>query len=299
VHIIVADPAVRLALADGAPQIPTKEWTRSTELHSDSIVLLPHPSEQWQIEAIGTGNSPRLVQLLSAGVDHLHGRVPDTVTLARAPFLRARATAEVALALALSVLLRADSWAEMRRNGQWEWLQPLPRIHDQKVVVLGRGAVGSACADLFAALGARVRTFGRTTPSIDDARGELAACGVLVVALPLVPETNRIVDAAMLARLPDGAVVINVGRGALIETPALLAETASGRLRAGLDVFDEEPLPSTHPLWRAEGILISPHIGGSVVISPDDIAAILERQFTSLTAGGQGYDIVDPMFYRW
>ena len=86
---------------------------------------------------------------------------------------------------------------------------------------------------------------------------------VVIVIAPHTPETEKMINADRLARLPDGALVVNVARGALVDTDALLAETASGRLRAALDVTDPEPLPPDHPLWRTPGVLIAPHVGGA------------------------------------
>ncbi len=83
-----------------------------------------------------------------------------------------------------------------------------------------------------------------------------------MVALPLTDSTRRLVDAAFLGRLPDGAVVVNVARGAIVDQDALTAEVAAGRIRAGLDVTDPEPLPADHPLWGLDGAVVTPHVGG-------------------------------------
>jgi phosphoglycerate dehydrogenase-like enzyme len=99
--------------------------------------------------------------------------------------------------------------------------------------------------------------------AMDEVDGLLPSADVVVAMLPESEATHHIVDAGFLARLPDGAVVVNVGRGGLVDTDALLAELTSGRLRAALDVTEPEPLPPGHPLWSAPGLLLSPHVGGN------------------------------------
>ena len=86
---------------------------------------------------------------------------------------------------------------------------------------------------------------------------------MVIVVVPGTAETVGLFDAAMLARMRDGALLVNVARGPVVDTDALLAELTSGRLRAGLDVTDPEPLPEGHPLWDAPGLLLTPHVGGA------------------------------------
>ena len=99
--------------------------------------------------------------------------------------------------------------------------------------------------------------------AIADLPTLLPDADIAVVIAPLTPETDGLIGKSELALLPDGALLVNVARGRLVDTDALLAETRSGRLRAALDVTEPEPLPSDHPLWRVPNVLISPHVGGA------------------------------------
>lgn len=83
--------------------------------------------------------------------------------------------------------------------------------------------------------------------------------------VPLTSQTKGMVDADFLAAMPSGSVLVNAARGAVVNTNALLAELASGRLRAALDVTDPEPLPPEHPLWTSPGLVLTPHVGGAVL----------------------------------
>lgn len=136
---------------------------------------------------------------------------------------------------------------------------------------MGYGSIGAAIEDRLApfevARVARVARSQRTT-----ARGEvqpltelpalLPEADVVILSTPLTETTRHLVDGGFLARMKDGALLVNVARGGVVDTKALLAELETGRITAALDVTDPEPLPREHPLWRAPGLLISPHVGG-------------------------------------
>jgi phosphoglycerate dehydrogenase-like enzyme len=109
---------------------------------------------------------------------------------------------------------------------------------------------------------------------------------VLALATPLTEATRGLVDADALALLPDDALVVNVGRGGVVDTDALVAECVAGRLRAALDVTDPEPLPADHPLWVTPGVLISPHTAGSTAAFGPRMARYLRSQLTAYAQTG-------------
>jgi phosphoglycerate dehydrogenase-like enzyme len=119
----------------------------------------------------------------------------------------------------------------------------------------------------------------------DELAGLLPAHDVVILATPLTDATRGLVDAAFLAALPDGALVVNVARGAVVDTAALVREVSSGRLRAALDVTDPEPLPADHVLWTLPGALVSPHVGGDTSAFPPRARALLRDQFERYAAG--------------
>ena len=136
---------------------------------------------------------------------------------------------------------------------------------------MGFGSIGRAFARRLDGFECEIRAVARTARQVDGIEVKaidalpalLPAADVVVLIVPLTPETRRLVDAAFLARMHDGALLVNVARGPVVDTEALTAECASGRLRAALDVTDPEPLPPDHRLWRTPGVLISPHVGGN------------------------------------
>jgi phosphoglycerate dehydrogenase-like enzyme len=106
-----------------------------------------------------------------------------------------------------------------------------------------------------------------------------------VVVVPLTEATRGLVDARFLAAMPDGAVLVNAARGPVVDTGALLRELRSGRLRAALDVTDPEPLPADHPLWSAPGLLLTPHVGGSVPSGTRRAFAVVAEQLAAFVRG--------------
>jgi phosphoglycerate dehydrogenase-like enzyme len=110
--------------------------------------------------------------------------------------------------------------------------------------------------------------------------------------VPLTPTTDRLVDAAFLAALPDGALLVNMARGRVVDTDALLAELTSGRLRAALDVTDPEPLPADHPLWDAPNLVLTPHVGGYTNATHPRFAALIRRQIEALAEGRELENVV-------
>jgi len=206
-----------------------------------------------------------VVQLLSAGVEPWLPVIPEGVQLCNGRGIHGASTAELALAGMLAVLRELPRFERARAAGRWE-----PSLTDgldgRRVLILGAGDIGRRVAAAVSALDASVTMVARSARAglhtLDELPALLPSQDVVVVAVPLTPSTSRLVDAGFLAALPDGALVVNIARGAIVDTDALLAELMSGRLRAFLDVTDPEPLPPGHPLWEAPNLLLTPHVGG-------------------------------------
>ncbi len=136
----------------------------------------------------------------------------------------------------------------------------------QRVVILGFGSIGAAVADRLRPFDVEIVGVARSardgTLGMADLDAVLPGAAILVNLLPLTSQTTGFLDARRLGLLPDGALVVNAGRGRTVDTPALVAELERGRLRAALDVTDPEPLPDGHVLWSLPNVLVSPHIAG-------------------------------------
>jgi phosphoglycerate dehydrogenase-like enzyme len=230
----------------------------------------------------------RAVQLQTAGYDAVEGLVPPTVDLLSARGVHDDPTAEMALGLTIASLRGID--IAVRDHGHWAQEVERRSLADSHVAILGYGSIGRSIAERMLACRAVV-TGVATTERDDDLLGHVvtaeavdwSAQHVVVVVLPLSDATRGIVDAAFLAGLRDGALVVNVGRGPVVDTDAVLAE--AGRLSFALDVTDPEPLPDDHPLWSAPQVIITPHIAGGTTAMLPRMAALVRDQLERLRDG--------------
>jgi phosphoglycerate dehydrogenase-like enzyme len=208
-----------------------------------------------------------VVQLLSAGVEGWPQRMPDGVILCKGSGIHGASTAELAIAGLLAVLRRLPGYVRQQDSARWG-TRVGESLDGKHVLILGAGDIAGYVRSAVELFGAHTTLIARRPRAgvrlMDELPELLPTADVVVITLPDTPSTEGVVDAGFLAALPDGSVVVNVARGRLIVTDALLAELTSGRLRAFLDVVDPEPLPDDHPLWRAPNLLLTPHVGGGV-----------------------------------
>lgn len=232
------------------------------------------------LEVIASLPSLRVVQTLTAGYDDVLPHLPDGVALCNAAGVHDASTAELAVGLAIAGLRGFGDFVRAQDAGAWRHVRR-DALADKRVLLLGAGSVGSAIATRLRPFEVRLDVVARRARDgvhgADGLPALLTHAEVVVLAVPYGPDTHHLVDAAFLEALPDGALLVNVARGAVVDTDALVAELESGRLRAALDVTDPEPLPPRHPLWRAPNVLITPHVGG-------DTSAFLPRAWQLLQA---------------
>lgn len=241
----------------------------------------------------------RLVQLPSAGYEHAVGNIAEGITVCNGRGVHDAGTAELAVGLTLACLRGIDEAARDMPAGRWR--SPMrSSLADRRVLVVGCGSVGRAIiarlapfeVDVVRAASTARDTADGRVHGVDELPGLLPDVDVAILAVPLTDRTSRLVDADFLRRMHDGALLVNVARGAVVDTDALLAELTSGRLHAALDVTDPEPLPADHPLWRAPGVLITPHQGGNSTATFPRVAALVRRQIEVLVAGGPPANVV-------
>ena len=185
-------------------------------------------------------------------------------------------------------------------GGRWDKHVP-PLAEDRPVTILGMGALGSACARALAGLGFDVTGWSRSPRDVEGVRclhGDdgltqaLSTAQILVLLLPLTAATENLLDAANLARLPRGAVILNPGRGALIDDTALLAALDTGQIgHATLDVFRVEPLPADHPFWAHPAVTVTPHIASET--RPESASRVIAENVRRGEAGEPFVHLVD------
>jgi phosphoglycerate dehydrogenase-like enzyme len=232
----------------------------------------------------------RVVQTMTAGVEHIRGYVPKGVLLCNGRGIHDTSTAELAVGLIVSSLRGIPEFVRAQERAEWA-PERRESLADKQVLIVGYGQIGEA-------IEARVRPFEADVVrvarrerdgvhAIEELPDLLPQADVVVLIVPGTDQTTGLFDAAMLARMKDGALLVNVSRGSVVETDALLAELQSGRIHAALDVVDPEPLPAEHPLWRAPNLLLVPHVGGNSTAMQPRAFRLVREQLQRFAAGEQ------------
>jgi phosphoglycerate dehydrogenase-like enzyme len=267
-------------------------WTGGDDLPDTAdqveLVVLPFGVQPEIIQKIGALPSLKTIQLLSAGADHVLPHIPGHVTLCNARGAHTAATAELTVGLIIASLRKLPRFAVQQRDGQWKGSLSDP-IAGKRVLIVGYGDIGAAVERRLAGWEVTVERVARHARDGVHAIAELpellGRADVVVILVPVTAETTRLVDAAFLANMKDGALLVNGARGVIVDTGALLAELTAGRIRAALDVTDPEPLPDGHPLWQAPGLLLTPHVGGAVYQARHSAYGVVSAQLARLAAG--------------
>ncbi|MFD4242494.1 2-hydroxyacid dehydrogenase [Streptomyces sp. NPDC058525] len=237
-----------------------------------------------------------VVQTLTAGTDHILGGLAELrpgVRLCNAAGVHTASTAELALALTLASLRGIPGMVRGQDREEWRF-GVYDALADKSVLIIGYGSIGSAVEDRLVPFECgritRVARSARSTPrgpvhALADLPELLPGADVVILTTPLTDATRGLAGAGFLARMKDGALLVNIARGPVVDTKSLLAEVESGRLCAALDVTDPEPLPAGHPLWHAPNVLITPHVGGSSTAFEPRAKRLLARQLTRFAAG--------------
>jgi phosphoglycerate dehydrogenase-like enzyme len=262
--------------------------------------VLPYMKGEEVLDRVGDMSRLQVIQTLTAGVENFLPYVPEGVTLCNAAGVHDASTAELAVALALASGRSLDHFARNQTSGVWEPLRLGISLADQRVLIIGHGHIGAAIERRLAgfeiASVTRVARRPRTEPvlvhTVEELPRLLPNADVVFLVAPHTPQTEGMIGSKELAALPNGALLVNVARGKLVDTAALLAETSTGRIRAALDVTDPEPLPPEHPLWRTPGVLISPHVGGASTAFFPRADRLIAAQLDRFAAGQELENII-------
>ena len=256
---------------------------------ADAQVLVPpFLSGAGLVERIATLPKLRLVQLLTAGAEAWLGRLPDGVALSTGRGAHSAATAEWVLTVMLASYRQLPGFIADAVERRWRHHRT-DGLFGKRVLVIGAGDVGRHTAARLVGCEASVTMVGRRGADgvhpVSDLPALLPEHDAVVLIVPLTEQTRGMVDADFLAAMPDGALLVNAARGAVVRTDALVAELAAGRLLAALDVTDPEPLPPDHPLWTVPGVIITPHVGGSVNGLHERAYVVAAAQIREFAAG--------------
>ncbi|MGW7048847.1 NAD(P)-dependent oxidoreductase [Streptomyces avermitilis] len=283
-------------------------WDGSNALPGDParvrfLVAQPAPGAErvlgWVLPSM---RNLEVLQLLSSGYDYmipLLGAMPFGTRLATGRGVHREATAELALTLLLALCRGLDQFGTQQAGHRWQ-----PQLHStlagKRVMVIGHGAVGAAVAARLGAFRCETVLVARTarpTPTgyvhgVEKLPALLPTADAVVLCAPLTDQTRGLLGADALALLKDGALLVNVARGELVDTPALVRQVQAGRIRIALDVTDPEPLPPGHPLWDLPGVLITPHVGAFTEAFPAMSIDFLRQQLHRYERGAELDNVV-------
>ncbi|HEY0401976.1 MAG TPA: 2-hydroxyacid dehydrogenase [Blastococcus sp.] len=238
----------------------------------------------------------QLVQLLSAGAEWFVGRLPKGVLLCNARGAHTPSTAEWAVTATLAAQRGIPYFVREQDAGRWS-SATFSSLVGARVLVVGAGDIGTTIGRMLAGFDVELTYVARTARDGVRSTAELPQllphADVVILIVPVTPETTGMVDARFLAAMAHGALLVNAARGVVVDTDALLAELTAGRLRAALDVTDPEPLPAGHPLWSAPGLLLTPHVAGAVPETNARAAAAVTDQLARVLAGEPLVNLVD------
>jgi phosphoglycerate dehydrogenase-like enzyme len=289
ITVAVPDSAMQDRLrASVAADVEVVVWRPGDEPTANPIDLLVMPYTVSFAELKGLGGQVRHIQSQSLGYDGAADAVPAGITFSNAVGVHEAPTAEMAMTL---ILASQRGWPAVGRNQVAEkWDRPTwPGLIGARVLLVGVGGIGREFEKRVAGFGVELTRVARTARDDIHAIGDLPAllpnADIVVLAIPLNGDTRGLVDAAFLDLLPHGALLVNVSRGPIVDTDALVEHVRTGAVRAALDVMDPEPLPPGHPLWSLPGSLISPHLGGAVESMNTRVDPLVLEQIDLLRRG--------------
>ncbi len=273
VLVITQEDDPQLTMLQGVPHLVGRELSAFTAALNQPVVILNWSGSKKILRDVFTAcKDVRWVHSRSAGLDStlFPELVNSTVPLTNGSGVFSQSLGEFSLA---AILYFAKDFRRMIRNqvaGVWEQFD-VEEIDGQTVGIVGYGDIGRAVARRVHAMGMTVLASKRHAPAEGDPLIDqfyppqellamIARCDYVVVSLPLTPETHHMISDAEIAAMKPTAVVINVGRGPVIDQAALVRALVARRIKgAGLDVFETEPLPAGDPMYSLENVLLSPH----------------------------------------
>ena len=259
------------------------------------IYVPPYSFDPKGVDVMERMSSLRYVQTLTAGVDNVRPAVPPGVTLCSGRGIHDTSTAELVLTLTLASLRGVPSFVRAQDRHEWTpgWHDSLA---DRTVLLVGYGAIGAAIEARLAPFECTVVRVARSARDGVHAIAELPtllpSADVVVLVVPLTDATRGLVDDSFLSSMKAGALLVNVARGPVVDTAALVAALQSGAVRAAVDVVDPEPLPADSPLWEAPGLLISPHVGGSSSAMWPRAYRLVRDQLHRIAAGEEPVNVM-------
>ena len=230
----------------------------------------------------------KFLHMPNAGYDDAMEFLRPGITLCNGRGIHDASTAELAVGMTIASLRGFSTFVRSQDKSQWNHAR-YESINDKRIGIVGFGSIGQTIARNLSGFDLEVIGFSQSGGSgsitMDKFDSYLPTLDVVILILPLNDASRNFFDAQRLALMKDGALLVNVARGPIVNTDALIVELNSGRIMAALDVTDPEPLPAGHPLWSAKGLFIAPHVGGNTSAFDPRARRLIESQLELLASG--------------
>lgn len=286
-----------IAIPQGWKLISAPIDTLSKSELSDITIYVPtYMGGKKSLDPISDLSNLRTVQLLTAGYEDVVPFMRNELILCNARGVHDFSTAELAISLMLAHFKHHREFAENQSQSFWNH-KTIGSIYGKEIAIIGAGSVAQRLKSMLAPFECKITMFGQSArdgvEAISTAQTTVGKFDCVVLLVPLTSATRNLVDSAFLAAMKDGALLVNVARGPVVNTDALCAELKTKRLFAALDVTDPEPLTKDHPLWSFENCTVVPHVGGDSTAFEPHARAYLAEQFQRLAQDKQLINIID------
>ncbi len=291
--VSVPDESMRALIGTDAKDVEVIVWDmKQPSPRADiDMVVVPYMVGNGVLAQLATVKT-QLVQSLLNGYDGVEAILPPGHVFANAKSVHETSTAEMTLTLILAMQRGIPDFVRAATRGVWErgWHESLA---DRDVLIVGYGGVGQAIEQRLLAFETKVTRVASHARSdergiiygLDSLYEHLGRADIVIVIVPLNSSTTGLINDRFLATMRDGALLVNVSRGKVADTGALIAHATSGRIRLALDVTDPEPLPDGHPLFALPNVLISPHVGGATSAALPRMVRLVNQQISHLRLG--------------
>ena len=267
----------------------------TSDLSEITIYVQPYMTGSELLEPVRAMTNLQILQVPNAGYESAIPYMREGITLCNARGVHNASTAELAVGLAISMKRGFPDFIRAQDRSEWSH-ERMGSLSDSRIGIIGAGSIGQTLVSYLTPFEVDITTFSRSgghgSLTMDQLDPLLPTLDLIFLILPLNEESQFLINARRLALMKDGAILINVARGKIVDTDALVAELSTGRICAALDVTDPEPLPPDHPLWKLKNVMITPHVGGDSAAFESRGRRFVEQQLQRIADGSKLLNVI-------
>jgi len=268
----------------------------SSDLSPITIYVQPYMTRNETLDPIHSMVNLQLLQVPNAGYESAIPYMREGMLLCNAKGVHNASTAELAVGMAIAMKRGFPDFIRLQDRGIWSH-ERMGSLNDSNIGIIGAGSIGQTLVSCLKPYEVEITTFSRSggagSLTMDRLDELLPTFDIVFLILPLNDQSENLFNARRLALLKNGAILINVARGKIVDTDALVKELATGRISAALDVTEPEPLLPSHPLWSLKNVMITPHVGGDSAAFEKRGKRFIESQLQRIADGLDPINIID------